>query len=332
MNQHSPRPMNQDEYPEEVTEQAIAWFARLRSDQISDSDWRGFREWLGRHPDHQSEYDRIVALWNEPELSLAVQKTANRMLSESLLPAAPRRMPRMKYALVSVGLLILFFGFMLPDVLIALEADYSTATGERKVVELSDGSTLTLNTNSAVAVLYSESRRGIRLLKGEAFFSVEKDANRPFVVESASFSARAVGTRYRVRRDGDEVRVDVLEGEVEVSGPALPALLVTRNQEARFGRNPRNALPTTHNPAASAWLQGRLVLTDVRLADALSEISRYQNGLIRIVNPTLQDLRVSGSFDLSDPIAILETLDQTLPIEILRFTDRMILVYSESAE
>ncbi|MEJ1960797.1 MAG: FecR domain-containing protein [Gammaproteobacteria bacterium] len=97
---------------------------------------------------------------------------------------------------------------------------YSTAVGEQRVIELQDGSTVRLNTQSRIAVRLSEHTRDIRLISGEAIFKVHHDTARPFRVHTLGAFIQAVGTEFNVYRRADRTKVAVLEGRVQISsGP-----------------------------------------------------------------------------------------------------------------
>src|SRR6202040_1387699 len=102
---------------------------------------------------------------------------------------------------------------------------YRTAIGGIAAISMKDGSTVTLNTNSEIRVALNETERRVDLERGEAFFEVAKDHNRPFIVRVGDQRVIAVGTKFSVRREPNHVRVVVTEGRVrlEHSEPQHPA-------------------------------------------------------------------------------------------------------------
>lgn len=328
MTPQPPREPRQAQPDADITDQAIAWFARLRADDVTPAERQRFNEWLNRHPDHRRAYQRVTQLWGGHELSFATKKTAVSLGMQKAPRAFPAPRTRMKQTALGMLCLVAAIAIMyLPELSVFLQQDYSTATGQQRRIELADGSSLTLNTASAIAVEYSATERRIHLLRGEAFFDVRPDTQRPFIVDSEGVSARAVGTQYLVHRYQGAVRVNVLKGIVEVDGKRNKPVRLHSQQQLRVTENSSAEAVTASPAAASDWLHGRLVLDNTRLRDALNEITRYHSGVLAIANPRIQDIRVSGSFDLTNPLAILETLEQTLPISMLHLTDRVILVY-----
>ncbi|MGK5077998.1 FecR family protein [Janthinobacterium sp. HLX7-2] len=190
-------------------------------------------------------------------------------------------------------------------------ADYRTGVNQRRVVTLSDGTQLTLNTDSAVNVNYSSEQRRIQLLAGEIFIATGKDAaQRPFFVSTPLGSLQALGTRFTVRLHDDYASAGVLEGAVAVlADDAHQRLLLRPGEGAHFDstRFHRQALA----PYGGAWLGGMLVARDMRLADFLAELSRYSEHPLGCT-PAIASLRVSGSYPLADISAILDAVSASL--------------------
>ncbi|MDF0643712.1 MAG: FecR domain-containing protein [Nitrospira sp.] len=215
------------------------------------------------------------------------------------------------------------------DIVVRLKADHRTATGEQLQIELPDRSTATLNTKSAIAVNFDGMARKVRLLDGEAFFQVEPDQDRPFLVEGQQIVSRAVSTKFLVRRQSDEIRVTVVEGIVELASTegGWEPIQLTAGQQTAVDSHVMGPIRQVDVQAATAWLRGRLMFENVRLAEVIDEIRRYHRGVIVIWGPTLGDMRVSGSYTLTDPDEILATLAQTLPIHMAHLGSRVVALF-----
>ena len=192
-------------------------------------------------------------------------------------------------------------------------ADYHTGINQRRVVALNDGTQLTLNTNSAVNIVYSGEQRRIELLAGEIFIATAKDAaQRPFFVSTPHGSLQALGTRFTVRLHGQYASAGVLEGAVAVlAGDSAQCLLLRPGEGAHFDGTGchRQALA----PYGGPWLNGMLVARDMRLADFLAELSRYSEQPLACA-PAIAGLRVSGSYPLADIGAILDAVSASLQL------------------
>jgi transmembrane sensor len=189
------------------------------------------------------------------------------------------------------------------------EDRYRTQIGEMKVIPLSDGSVVTLNTDSEIAVRYSRSQRLIELVHGEALFDVAKNKLRPFVVQTGTALVRAVGTSFSVKvLPNQPVQVLVREGIVEVKRPGVPVapvVLVAMNSRAIA---PQDA-PITSKPVETAevgrelaWRVGRLAFHGETLAEAAAEFARYSDARIQIDDPEVARQKVTGLFVSTDPV------------------------------
>ena len=192
-------------------------------------------------------------------------------------------------------------------------ADYRTAVNQRRVVTLNDGTQLTLNTSSAVNIVYDGEQRRIQLLAGEIFIATAKDAvQRPFFVDTPHGSLQALGTRFTVRLHDGYASAGVLEGAVAVlAGDGARRLVLRPGEGAHFDGTGahRQALA----PYGGAWLNGMLVARDMRLADFLAELSRYSDHPLGCT-PAVASLRVSGSYPLTDVDAILDAVSASLQL------------------
>lgn len=196
---------------------------------------------------------------------------------------------------------------------------YTTRLGETRVVPLDDGSVITLNTNSEVTVSYTEARRDIKLLRGEALFDVAKNKKRPFVVEAAGMTVRAVGTSFTVQMLPDQpVRVLVREGIVEVKRPDVPTAPPVRVSTDTRAVAPIDA-PIVATRVATAdvtrelqWRVGRLAFEGETLRQAAETFSRYSDIRIVIDDPSLANEPITGLFVSNDPVGFSRAVAMSL--------------------
>jgi transmembrane sensor len=211
---------------------------------------------------------------------------------------------------------------------------YETAIGEQRDVLLPDGSRITLNTDTAVTVHYTDAARRIDLERGEAVFSVKHDTKRPFDVTAGETLTRALGTEFNVDMRRDRISVSVIEGVVRVSAigdagtnepPGVAALTKGRTAEMRRGDG-RIAETAADLNRIHAWRARRLEFSDTPLPDALAEFNRYSTAHVVIGTPELQSVRVSGVFSIGDTEAFLFSLREALGAQTLGNADEIVLV------
>jgi transmembrane sensor len=208
---------------------------------------------------------------------------------------------------------------------------YRTGVGEIRSVVLQDGSTMTLNTNTAIRVSFNGRERLVDLKRGESYFEVMKDQSRPFVVRASGQRIVAVGTRFSVFRRVDETRVVVTEGLVRVEdlreGRATPAAALPAGSVARAGSA---GVSVERKSVADAevlttWRSGFIVLRDTPLIEAVAEFNRYNKKQLVVGDPALADLLVGGNLRATNVDAFVRVLTHGFPVEATDEGDRIVL-------
>jgi transmembrane sensor len=213
------------------------------------------------------------------------------------------------------------------------QASYASTVGQIETITLPDGSIATLSSDSRLDVRISRGERHVALAKGEAFFDVAHDTRRPFVVETEGRRVAAVGTRFSVRRDPEEIRVVVTEGKVRLEsrtgpdGAAQPVSLLPAGSVATAGRNGVlvRSLPVSEAERYLEWRDGFLTFDDTSLADAAAEFNRFNTRKLELGDAAVADLRVGGNFRWSNAEGFAHLLEQGFPVRAERQADRIVL-------
>lgn len=288
-----------------IRKEAADWFARLNARTVSVGDLEAFRAWRAA-PDHRAAYDAVEAAWRRSG-TLIGAPDIEAALAEAVV--RPHRRPRvMGGALLAAGVAILAV------VAAGLwhqsrSTRFITETGERRIVRLSDGSELHLDTASLVTARLGTDRRDLTLVRGQAFFVVAPDRERPFTVTAGATRVVALGTRFDVRRDGSDVRVTLVEGAVSVRSTEGQRSwrLAPGEQIVTRASAPETARPVRVDAAqVTAWTEGRLAFDALPLGRALAEVNRYETRPLTLaagVDPTLP---ISGVFDAGHGPAFAE--------------------------
>jgi len=324
------RRAGQNDRAAEIRQEAIAWVVRLQNNQIQAEDRQRFAAWRAQSVAHARMFEELSGVWNDPELHAAAVLSAESSPPRSAHGpgGASRRWSRV-VAGIAASVAVLAIAWFHVDLMMRFQADYWTGTGERQTIQLPDRSTVTLNTQTAIATVFEGTVRRVRLLKGEAFFKVQPDPEHPFVVESGEIDTRAVGTEFVVRAQPGGDQVTVLEGLVEISSRGgnrytarLPAGSQVQSEQGRLGA------PHPVDPAAvSAWLRGRLVVDGVLLAQVIDEVRRYYPGTIMLWTRDLGEMRVTGTYNVDDPAGTLSLLIKTFPLHMLSFTNHLAILF-----
>jgi transmembrane sensor len=218
---------------------------------------------------------------------------------------------------------------MLVTMFLGRSREFTTQTAERHAAALADGSRVELNAQTALAVVFTKAERRVRLARGEALFTVAKDAARPFVVETPAGVVRVTGTVFNVRAAAAQrVEVTVLEGTVRVQpehATEKTATLTADNQAVLRAENVETH--TLHAGAAqdvAAWRQGQAVFEDTRLADAIERFAAYHVRRIA-VDAAAADLRLGGRFSLDDLDGWLDFVQRVLPVRVARVDGAVVI-------
>lgn len=213
---------------------------------------------------------------------------------------------------------------------------YRTPVGGVARVPIADGSNVTLNTDSRIRVVLTDTERHVEIERGEAFFEVAKDATRPFVVVAGNKRVIAVGTKFSVRRDGEDVHVVVTEGRVRVEDDRAASAPPTQLGAGNVATASVAGVMVQEKPLPEAeeylsWRSGYLVFRDRALAEAVNEFNRYNTRQLVIDDPALANLRVGGNFRATNVDGFARLLEQGYPVRIERREDGgVLLIKAES--
>ncbi|WP_054774774.1 FecR family protein [Methylogaea oryzae] len=300
---------------------------RLHSGDMAPGERLSLERWRARSAGHENAWREAEALWQGMDSLCEQAIPGSRPLPQESASAGRafprRRLPSKRWSAVAAAVALAWGLAIYPPA--RWLADYSTGTGQMLTVSLEDGSTVTLNTATALRVEFSENRRDIRLLSGEASFKVAKDAGRPFVVASDHGSARAVGTEFLVRETGDGLDVAVLEGTVsmEAGGQALLSHHQLGSYRQGAALRVDKAAPVEN---LAAWRDGYVIFDNTPLRAALAQIDRYRPGRVLLLNEKLADYRVSGVFSVDDIDRALRALGETTPARVAFVSSYVALV------
>jgi len=312
---------------ESVPAQASLWVVKLHSADCTAAERRAFADWLAQSESHRSTYRDVEALWRQmgglgsvadPRLQAARAYLSQARGKRRRL--APKRLALAASLLLVVSTVPYWWPWLAADT-------YRTAIGEHTRIELSDGSTIDLNTDSEVRVYYSWNTRQATLQRGEALFSVVHDSGKPFEVAASGGLIRDLGTQFDVYRQENGVTVTVLEGEIAVSAAQGSVSSVPAGY--RIGYDHAGRLSTAARIDTSeivAWREGRLVFKSQSLTEVLRQLSRYHAVALTLRDPQLAALSVSGSFPIDNLKLTLDTLAAALPVKITRSSQRQILL------
>jgi transmembrane sensor len=342
------KPGTNMESRERAERDATRWIAQRETGPWDQRNAAEFEAWLAGSVSHRAAYYRLNAAWQEAGRLKALNAGAGGASAtvagaNKRSPTALERLRPFAWAaslLLAVGAAL----FVSRDALFQLNR-YSTVVGGLEAVPMSDGSRITLNTDSQLRISLSERERRIDLERGEAFFEVARDPNRPFVVQAGNQRVIAVGTQFSVRREGDDVRVVVTEGTVrmEPDGAGEGVRVTAAGAEAKPGiadvlllaagsvaRAEHDAVLVQKKSIAEieqslSWRSGLLTFRDTPLANAVAEFNRYNTRKIVIEDPSIAAIEVGGVFRSTNLDPFVHLIEEAFPIRVSEEGDRIVL-------
>lgn len=323
-----------------LAEESARWTEVLKSGD--ERDLAAFAAWSRKSPQHMRHFLMMTALDRElahldPQRELKAPRAADadtamvtslREIHEiERVTRSPARLSPKRWAVAAAlgGGMALLALFQFKSGYFSGWREFSTAQGEQRAVELTDGSIMHLNTQSNVKVRFSDRGRDIRLLEGEALFKVAKDRMRPFRVHTSDLVIHAIGTQFNVYAQGDSTKVSVLEGLVQISSDTVASLSLTKperlgaGQEVKIDGHGAVKLHQTMDVAAmGAWRQRRLIFNQDPLSEVITQFNRYNRSpQFRIMDANLGLRPYSGAFDADDPESLAQLLRDDGSLEVV---------------
>lgn len=330
-----------DEQPlvtQEVASEAAMWLARLHGPDRSRSMERECLAWQARSAAHRLAFERCTDTWQD--VGGISRRNCTWSHGRGHGGSAARRVASAAVALACVSMLVWCWW--------PADDEYRTGMGEQRVVMLSDGTRMTLNTSTELRVDLTKTRRTVKVRRGEALFEVAKDPGRPFTVRALEASVIATGTAFMVRAtpesSGGDGQLDVtlIEGQVIVQGthPPEAGILPTRvvmspgerlRLKAVQGRGassePEVRVDRPRVEHLLAWKRGELWFDDVTLGEAVAEMNRYSASPAVSIDETLSAaLRVSGIYRSGDNLGFARAIAQLHGLAVQEEQDRLALV------
>ena len=309
-----------------ITDAAAHWCMRLHADDCTEQELAEFEQWHAANPLHAQEYQAMQEIWATAD---HLPRTPPAQILQ--LPVKPKARPqRMRhYASAAViTLLALPLGAWIGWEQGWLPNDYQfEESGEaRRTVTLGDGSEVELNLGTSLRYTHYKDERRVTLVKGEAFFKVSHDTRHPFVVRAGRGQTQVTGTQFNVWKYQDQVKVTLVEGSVLVSsdsyklgsgyrlGPGMQASYNTGDLEPSLSQ-------TYGNDSSLAWRNGKLMIDNLTLDQALPLINRYLESPLRLADASTGSVRISGIYNTNDVKRLVRSLPKVLPVYLTQDKD-----------
>ncbi|MCY7297332.1 FecR family protein [Alteromonas sp. a30] len=341
--------------PDDVLDQASEWIAKLDRG-LSTSEQRAFQMWM-QQPQHADVLLNMATLWDKldvlsrladvcpefnnpsahqhrstnyaqsPQTTESVKSTAStqRTTGSGFFAAAASVL---FFSLLALTGGYVYYGDTSKQAPVVMHQErVQTAIGETLSRTLSDGSILTLNTNSRVNVTFTNQQRILELQYGELHIDVAHDKTRPLSVHAGGKIIQAVGTAFNVAFYNEKLALLVTEGTVRVAEktPEEPANVRLPDTSLSLNKGEKSLLSAPQQTIESvaqadidailSWQQGVLTFRGESLQQALAEMSRYSSVNFEITDAALAQTQIVGVFKPQDVEALLAALQENFNIQ-----------------
>ncbi len=293
-------------------------------------------QWVEASEENKKYYQQIKNLWNISDPKNAKMKVDVDSAFDDVLsrieekPQGKKWIKTMQKIAAILLLPLVLSGYFLgrttersgENTSVAYNEIYASL-GTRSKVVLADGSRVWLNSGSKL--VYPDKfikKTRVVTLTGEAYFEVQSDVNRPFIVQTKNINVKATGTSFNVQsiETDPEVSVSLLSGKVTInkSSEKVAQTLITLQPNQRFSYDTSTGQYKTFSGDLYefvAWKDGRLVFRNKPMSEVVRKISLHYNVDIELRGKELQDYRYRATFEEESLNEILKLLKMSSPIK-----------------
>ena len=352
-----------------IIREACAWLAQLETGELSSADIGAFREWVESNPMHGAEIKRLAELSADMGMLLVLDdpmlEDATALHNEPALQHVSeiensnqnnRPRPLLWTSGLAASLLVAVLVTLTQLPATDTNGSVTTPIGGYLEKELEDGTIVRLNTDTGLTFAFDDDHRKIVLHKGEAYFQVAHDTDRPLVVATNTREVVALGTAFSVRLQDEHMKVLVTEGRIAIrsnvpgqnhqgspAGGTRPSDTVAEamlgrvgapilleagqafDDQIRIGGHPVTNVDEGEQQRSLAWQRGLVEFTDAPLAEVVSEVSRYTPLTIKVDND-IQNVKFGGIFPTGEPSLLFEALETSYEISVTYLNESTVLL------
>ncbi|MFJ4441740.1 FecR family protein [Pseudomonas sp. NPDC089422] len=289
-------PMPATQIQADPQQQALEWFSRLRQPGCDEGERQAFGRWC-QEPHNAHAYAELEACWQQLQVP----------------PARPRprllKVHRSYRGQVVAALFLLLLGafaYLYWPLMQRLASELATDVGERRSVRLADGSTLHLDSASAMNVDLRGRTRQLHLVQGQVYLEVVLDG-RAMEIQVDDARIQVYGTRLMVARHADQDELVVFNGKAMVIQGG-DQRMVSAGERVTFSEARINPVQNVDVKTADAWRTGQLLASDLPLGQVIERLASYQGRRVWLMDQQTAYRRVSGDFNLDQPGETLAAL------------------------
>ncbi len=298
--------------------EALEWLVRLHDEQCEDSTRLAFNIWLQSGPEHRAAWAEAEALWASFD-PVRHEMAALRQRDKAINRRHALRVLAGVAVMGAAG-----WHATRPE----FRADKRTVAGETRIITLADGSRVNMGGRSAFAVDFSSDWRRLSLLRGEAYFSIAPDAQRPFSVSAMRTEIDAGDATFNLRIWSDRAQLAVATHTVAIRQSGGLPVRLHAGWQASFDHRQIFAKTKVDEAEIGAWRRGQLVFRSVPLQDVVDELARYRGGRIAVLGKATARIPITAVFEADHTDDALRTIADSLGLTLIDFPANVAVLYS----
>jgi len=306
-------------------EDAAAWVVRLEAADLGDAEAVAFDAWLSACAENAAAFDAALAV--SQAYAASAEGISHGLSNRRVTPAPTGRRAFIGFGAAAAAAALAVV--IAPQLSAPQTETYVTAKGERRTVQLADGSMVDLNGGTRMSVRLARDSRHITLAEGQAVFDVTHDARRPFYVAAGDRMVRVVGTQFDVRHLAGKVSVTVARGAVEVrpagDAPGKAYRLHPGQRLEHVDGGAVTRVAAAEPGEVLGWRSGRLVYRQQPLSEVVADLNQQFATQIQVDDPTLAATPISGVLVLDNQDAVIRRLALLVPISAVRSGQGLVL-------
>ncbi|NVJ96938.1 MAG: FecR domain-containing protein [Alphaproteobacteria bacterium] len=320
---------------QEQDDQAARWAARMLSGDNRTPANLDLDDWKSENPAEAKDLDELLAMTQSLD-AVGEQALEEEWFHELETLAEEKKRQRWFAGISSVAAGFVVVAVMAASMLFGgpEAVTFETVKGQRSTIALEDGSVVQLNTDTKLVALFEDDQRHIVVERGEAFFDVKRDEDRPFTVAAGDTNVRVLGTKFNVRLGASSNVVSVLSGLVSVAQrtddtPKREVALLHKGEQVIVGEEQANPVVGRFDEGSVlAWRTGKALYRAVPLSDVIKDLNRYFDAKLEIGDPSIEQLPVTATFNLNDQSVVIDALESAFSIMAVKKMDGVILLYA----
>jgi transmembrane sensor len=298
----------------EIELAASAWLERRDGEDWNAAQEAELETWLVQSHAHRAAYWRLKAAWMQSERLVALK---------SVSPTSREERGRTNPIFSRIMAVCVVFAVGAAGTWFYLtqtaQQVYATSVGQHKIILLRDGSSIELNTDTRLRVALNSERK-IWLDRGEAYFQIKHDEARPFLVFAGGHRVVDLGTAFLVRQEATRTEVALVQGRARFDSAAThggstilkPGDIVYASADAiSVSEASKTAISD-----ALGWRRGLIIFDHTTLADAATELNRYNTKQIVVLDPAAARLMIHGRFPANDTTAIVNVAREVFGLRV----------------